>query len=345
LATRRSDEIVVLLGDILDFWIFSRFDKRGDLVNRVIAEWVELWEALKKLHESGTTLHYVPGNHDAFVFFVETAEHFPWSRAVMKRSEELQRIRNKTKDRRMAKLATIHYPFLELSIGSQKILFTHGHYSNWGWRQLAGIPEESRDSVLFLTTASIVLAHKHAGLLRRSVNELDWLRRVHGIEDIAISITNAIVQAYDGARQMLKDSPTDMAKVLDCAQSIYFGGKPAISWQEKLKIRDALLALSEIQGPHMPEDMQGIRDDTMKYLRQASREQNVHLDFSHQQQALAPRFTQFSAFVEPQEPDRLVFGHYHNPREADRAYDVGGFVDTSSTFFNIRKDGSIDRIN
>jgi hypothetical protein len=113
--------------------------------------------------------------------------------------------------------------------------------------------------------------------------------------------------------------------------------------KEEIKIRDALLALSQIQGPHMPEDMRGIWDDTMKYLRQASSEQNVHLDFSNQQQALTPRLTQFSDFVKPKEPDRLVFGHYHNPREADPAYDVGGFVDASNTFFIIREDGSIDR--
>jgi predicted phosphodiesterase len=342
LKDRRSDETVVLLGDILDFWIFSKSDNRGHLVNRVVAEWEILWKELRKLHDNGTTFHYVPGNHDAFVFFIETAVHFPWSRAVMKRSKEFQLIRDKTKAMRMTEVASIHYPFLQLPVGSQKILFTHGHYSTWGWRQLAGISDLDRESILFLTTASIVLAHKNARILRRFVNEKDWLTKVHGIEDTAISITNAIVRAYEGALRTLGTRPQNAVKLIDLALSVYFGGKPAITMKKEIEIRDALLALSNIQGPNVPKDMEAIWDDTMKYLKDGGSARNVHLDVSSAKLTSTPHFTRFVDFVNPAP---LVFGHHHEPRQHDQAYDVGGFVHPHSTSFNIRADGSIDRIS
>jgi hypothetical protein len=196
----------------------------------------------------------------------------------MKRSEAFQRIRNETKSMRMVQLASIHYPFFQQPIGLDQILFTHGHYQRWGWRQLAGISEGvSRESVLFLTTASIVFAHKHARLLRRVRNELDWRRRLRDTEDIAISITNAIVQAYEGALQMLQTKPAKITKIIDLALSIFFGGKPEKRTKKEPEIRAALLALGQVQGRNMPEDMRGIWNDTMEYLRQASSEQNVHL--------------------------------------------------------------------
>jgi Calcineurin-like phosphoesterase len=67
LKSRPPGQTVVLLGDILDFWIFSRLDRQDSFVNRIVAEWERLWNVLSKLNAKGTELHYVPGNHDAFV--------------------------------------------------------------------------------------------------------------------------------------------------------------------------------------------------------------------------------------------------------------------------------------
>ncbi|MEZ5922745.1 MAG: metallophosphoesterase, partial [Parvularculaceae bacterium] len=90
LESRRADEKVVLLGDILDCWIFSKYDDEEDLAERVIAEWTELCTALSRLHKQGTEIHYIPGNHDAFVFFIEMADLVPWCQKVMERSQEFE---------------------------------------------------------------------------------------------------------------------------------------------------------------------------------------------------------------------------------------------------------------
>jgi hypothetical protein len=183
---------------------------------------------------------------------------------------------------------------------------------------------------------SIVFAHKHARLLRRSVNELDWLRRVHGIEDTAISITNAIVRAYGEA--ILKN-PANAVNVIELALSIYFGGRPAISANEEIKIRDALLALSQLRGRDMPNNMKGIWKETMNYLKKASSGKNIDLNCSSEGEK--PQFSRFADFLRPKQ--RLMFGHYHQPREADPAYDAGGFVGSVKTSFTVRPDGSTDR--
>ncbi|MEN8687800.1 MAG: UDP-2,3-diacylglucosamine diphosphatase [Desulfuromonadales bacterium] len=52
---RGRTDILVLLGDIFEFWIGKR---------RVIADHVPLIDALERLHRQGTQLVYVEGNHD-----------------------------------------------------------------------------------------------------------------------------------------------------------------------------------------------------------------------------------------------------------------------------------------
>jgi len=48
-------DILVLLGDIFEFWIGK---------NSVITDYVPLIDALERLHQQGTKLVYVEGNHD-----------------------------------------------------------------------------------------------------------------------------------------------------------------------------------------------------------------------------------------------------------------------------------------
>ncbi len=336
LKQRRPHETVILLGDILDFWIFSKHDDKDNLLRRIVAEWEQLWTVLARLQKQGTQIHYIPGNHDVFVFFIETADLLPWSKAVMAHSKEFQFIKKAIGSRLMREVASIHYPFYQVEVGGLKVLFTHGHYEEWYWRQVAGFSDAPVESALFLTTASIVLAHKYARIVRRAVNETDWLKRVHGIEDAAISITNSIVRAHAAAHRSIEREPQKAVKLIDLALSIYFHAKSNISKSEWIAIRDALLSLGDIQGRQVPKDLQAIWDNTMKYLGRSRRERSVTVERD-------PRTTSFTSFSNFLTPDRLVFGHYHIPREDDKAYDVGGFVKPISTYFIVRGDGSIDR--
>ncbi len=343
LESRRPDETVVLLGDILDFWIYSQNDDQEDLITRIVAKWNKLWDRLNSLRQHNTKIYYVPGNHDAFVFFIEAADHFPWAKAIMDRSEDFQKIRDKTKGKRFSSVIDIVYPFLKLKlpIRNKQILFTHGHYVRWRWRQITGILEiteiDSSDIISFLTTASIVFAHKHARKFRKLVNEKDWFMRVQRIEDTAISITNAIVCAHEEARKNLVSNPEITLNIIDKAIELYFCGNAKISDEEELRIRDCLLTLSQLQGYNVPRDMQDVWDETMDFLNRACGE-SVHLDCSGKQTIL--HRTPFRDF---QEPDCLMFGHYHKPRDQERMYDIGGFVDNCCTSLAIHKDGSITR--
>ncbi|MDR4466596.1 MAG: metallophosphoesterase [Nitrospira sp.] len=343
LESRRADEQVILLGDILDCWIFSKHDDEEDLAERVIAEWTELCAALSQLHKQGTEIHYIPGNHDAFVFFIEMADLVPWCQRVMERSQEFETIKAQTP--RVREFASIHYPFFKLEVNGGKTLLTHGHYQSWGWRLMAGISgrDTPAERNLFLVTASIILAHKHARLLRRFVNEIDWMRRVHGIEDIAISITNLVVAAFEEAtKSKLYDD--EIVDLIDAAMEIYFGDQKTNSSHrtksEEITIRDALLGLSRLQGKRMPSDLNEIWHDTMDYLRRSASEEAVSCRVARTNSPGQVTWTPFRNFLTS---DQLVFGHHHIPRDDARAYEVGGFVTPISTHLSIRGDGSVFR--
>ncbi|SDZ71407.1 Calcineurin-like phosphoesterase [Variovorax sp. YR266] len=148
LKARKAGEEVVLLGDVLDFWLFVRSDKPRDFVNRVAAAWDHLYKQLARLVDRGVNVHYVPGNHDSFAFFVEAAEHVDWARVILDRTPELLAVRDKTAHQRITEVATVHYPFLELKPEEDtRLLLTHGHYNAWGWRMTSGMPEEWSTSV------------------------------------------------------------------------------------------------------------------------------------------------------------------------------------------------------
>lgn len=341
LEQREKNEKVILLGDILDFWIYSKYDKKGNLIGRVLSAWGKLWAALSKLKKRGIQIHYVPGNHDVFAFFIETADLFPWSRAILRRSPELQVLKAKTHTIRLRTVAAIHYPFFEMNVQDTRLLFTHGHYQNWGWRLQTAFNDNPMESTLFLSTAAIVFAHKHARMLRRGVKEKEWLRRAENIDDTAMAITNLVVRSLADAQQMIANDPDGVADLIDTAMSIYFGGKKRVTVDAELAVRDALLELCKMQGAKttMHADLENIWDKTMNYLGgNAKKEQSVTIDKPNRRK---PVFTPFKDFLTP---DKLIFGHHHIPRDDEKkTYEVGGFVSPVSSFLDVLADGSIQR--
>lgn len=339
LDQRTSGEEVVLLGDILDLYLYTNRNQTISLVDRVEAQWETLWTHLDRVAQRGVVLHYVPGNHDFFTFLVEAYDHVEWARIVVDRVPELLELHEKTSQYRLSTVVTLHYPFFELTPGNARVLLTHGHYARWGWRLAAGIPEGCAAPLgTFLTSLAVALAHKHAVPLRRLNNEKDWLFRAAGIEDAGIAVTNAILVAYEGAEELARTSQEKFAAVLDKAVALHFGQNPRMSKAEKYKILDSLLALHHSQGMLKGEDsLSGIWTNSIDMLSKYPDDESVTL---HQQPGTPVSRRPFKSFLTP---DKLVVGHYHVPRQGESVYDVGGFVGDITTWLAIQNDGTIAR--
>lgn len=294
---------VVLLGDILDMWLYGEGLDDAELVKIVSAEWKDLYTHLVRARSRGCNIHIIPGNHDAFIYYVEAPNNDPWVADVLRLSPILKSLKRAIKGTELLSVAQLHYPCYRMKIAGMSLLFTHGHYSNWGWRLLAGLDDGNLDLDASLVTASVSLAHKHARLLRRINNEWDWLRKTHLIEDTAIAITNAVLSAYHGASELLKGKQGELIEIVDKATALYFGGKADVSVVEELNLRTALLQMVQHRREHSFQ-LAAIREDHMRFLNQAKRTSNIDLATSD----FGIDVTR-TALSEYAEFDILIFGH------------------------------------
>lgn len=330
---------IVLLGDILDLWIYSSTLDDTALAHHVAAEWKDLWHGLHAaVHERHCLVRYVPGNHDAFVYFIESQTQDEWARSIVGRTPLLQAISDLTAKHRLLTLAEIHYPCLRLQVGVTDLVLTHGHYATWGWRLMAGLDDAITPLPSAVAAACVVLAHKNAAELRQLVNQRDWwLNRTHLLEDTALSITNALLRAYDGAWDMMGRSPSDFVALIDSASALYFGARSDVSEVERLRIREALLHLHQ-GNEHKASDLATVKDTHVQYFNDRRTGTNVRLSTDPSLPTLTTQaLSAFATF------DEFIFGHFHKPRDGDRMHDVGGFVDTAQTSLHIGATGEVRR--
>lgn len=334
---RCRNTTVVLLGDVLDLWIYSKSFNDAALAQHVVAQWEDLWLKLEVARERNCRIHYVPGNHDAFVYFVESEHQDRWSYNILSRTPLLRQIADLTQHRRFVALADIHYPCLRLKAGEADILFTHGHYAAWGWRLMAGRADALTPLPTAVASASVILTHKHAALLRKGNNQMDWLKRTHLIEDTAISITNALLTAYEGAWGMMSQSADEFTALIDNASALYFGAQTRVSAAERLRIREALLHL-QLGEEKRESGLQAVKTAHLRYFTDRLSGTNGRLSTESGQPLMSSTaLSKFAKF------DDLVFGHFHDPRDGLRVYDTGGFVDAVETFLSVEADGEIHR--
>lgn len=335
----QSNVQVVLLGDILDLWINAEGLDDDQLIQVVSAEWRDLHSHLARAKTRGCNIHIVPGNHDAFIYYIEAAESDPWVASVLQLTPILARIKQEVKNNgaELLSVAQLHYPYFRLFIANRTFLLTHGHYSNWGWRLLAGLDDAGLDIDSSLVTASVSLAHKHARLLRQFVSNYEWLRRTHLIEDTAISITNAVLSAYGGARELLKGKDGKLIEIIDAATALYFNGQANVSPVEELKLRTALLHMVKHHQEHHLE-LQSIRLEHERFLKKALCTSNIDITAGTDGvNAVRTALREYSDF------DTLIFGHFHDPRDTEGIHDSGSFVDFQRTFIKIDSNGLVFR--
>lgn len=329
--------MVVLLGDILDIWIYGNDLDDDGLVDIVASEWRDLYSHLASAKARGCDIHIVPGNHDAFIYYIEALDNAPWVKKVLNLAPILERVKRATKGSELLSVASLHYPYFKLSIGGKTLLLTHGHYSSWGWRLVAGLDDDALDLDPLLVTVSVAIAHKYTRLLRRVNNEMDWLRRTHLIEDTGISITNAILSAYEGAREMLNKKDDQLLEVIDQATALFFKGKAKASAVEELNLRTALLHMVKHQQEHLHQ-LQSVRDEHERFLKRNANTSNVDMHRSGDLVRVdRTPLSEYSTF------DTFIFGHFHAPRDAEGIYDSGSFVGSQKSYLKVSSDGSVYR--
>lgn len=192
----REGDTLILLGDILDFWISAHEIQH----ETVLDNWKDLYDCLVGLKDRGVAVHYVPGNHDSFVFYTESGqvEDFEWSRWLFKICGTFERLYQETAKHRLAALCDIHYPFYRATLGGTKYLFTHGHWVEFMWKVLAGDVEKGRaDRRLpkFSVVAKALMTcavHAHASGIRRFFNRYldndDAFELTRRVEDVSYCI-------------------------------------------------------------------------------------------------------------------------------------------------------------
>ncbi|SDZ71405.1 hypothetical protein SAMN05518854_117135 [Variovorax sp. YR266] len=157
-----------------------------------------------------------------------------------------------------------------------------------------------------------------------------------------MAITNAVLVAYDGAMEMAAEAPADLAKIVDNASSLYFGGRPRVSRAEEILLRDSLLAVHRMQGKSLREDMDSIWNDTKRTLSTEADALNITLPRKTMSSGQAGKH-ETRRFGEFAGAEKLIFGHHHKPRNTERAFEVGGFVGPVNSWLAIQSDGTVTR--
>jgi len=304
-----------LLGDILDFWI--HLERDADLEEVVLAHWRWLHGQLRGLRERGVTVHYVPGNHDMFVFLFEAYGHLDWCASLMARCPQLSRMHQALADHRLAGVCEIRYPFLKLTTEGPSVLCTHGHVHELTWHFLTGNPYEDGVFLTFLETTATALAYRFARQLRGVFNlqqgPFDWVRHA---TDIALVITNRHLVHYASRNQRLS-SLEQRGQFIDSLAKEF---ERLLSSTDRGEIDaiEAARAFDQLEKWHQ-EPAAAVRAATQRYLDDHRHELNFHI--------WSPARSQVAMSTARMEDcrnfDQFVFGHYHQPRDQSPDHDDG----------------------
>jgi UDP-2,3-diacylglucosamine pyrophosphatase LpxH len=338
----RKGDTLILLGDILDFWI--RGNEGHWPKDRVVGSWKTLYRELAPLRKREVDVHYVAGNHDSFLFYLEAGYAFEWTDIVLRKSQALTDVFHETARYRMSKVATVHYPFYKLTLSPEAapkitILFTHGHTNERYWRVISGMPESSPSTKAFVTALTTALSHRFAYPLR-AVGQISehGLRRV---TDTGLQITNAVVTAYYLTKgKRVDDNLEEFARLLENAFRDYFDDASRKE-SDALDIKAALLTVQQFDERS---DLVPFRDLTREMLRrEAHRDSNFTIRYVAPTGYMAMSHMPYNELTEF---DRFVRGHTHEASQneedpADACYDTGCFAYKKEkyTFLQINPDG------
>lgn len=314
-ACEKGDRLI-LLGDILDFWI--HLERNADLEAAVAAQWRLLHERLSDLRDRGVLVTYVPGNHDMFVFLLEGMGKLDWCSTLVARCQSLKTIHESLLDYPLSSVCEIVYPFVKLEFNGLSTLLTHGHAHELQWHFLTGNPYENNMIVAFIQTASTVMAYRFARQLRGLFNvalnsPTDWVRYT---TDVAMSITNKHLNAFSGQSPRLNTNQRraqfvdDLVLEFERQTSSYDR-----SGVQGIELRRAFDQLEQWSESPVAE----IRAETESYLAKNPSGLNFRIWESTGGQPVMSTdlFQNIGPF------DQFLCGHYHMPRDQHPDYDGG----------------------
>lgn len=329
---------VVLNGDILDWYIFDDGAKQRPIAERVAGQWKRLWRAIEELRGKECEVHLVPGNHDAFTFYVEAAPEVPWCARLLQKVPELLALRDRTQEHRLSAVCDIHYPFLSLR-DREHLLFSHGHYEERYWRVLGGGDDNRLDPV-WLISLGVEMAHKHSRFLRRMYLSKPGYESVRQLHDVAVRITSAVVAAWTAAGRRLDSDADeeDLEARVERAMAWYYSANVAGGSDDDADlIRDSLFALAEIGDDREDERLTRRADALRRLLARNPHGVSRTITGGATINMHTRRFRDLAGFR------TLVLGHDHKPADGGDTWDIGGFVSPHRTALRGTRLGDIWR--
>lgn len=332
-----SGDRLILLGDILDFWI--HLEHEADLEEVVAAEWRLLYTQLADVGKRGVSVTYVPGNHDMFVFVLEGVGHLDWCSSLVARCPSLARLRQDLADYPLSSVCEIQYPFLKLEFNGVGTLCTHGHAHELLWHFLTGNPYEDGMILAFIQTAATVLAYRFARQLRGVFNlalnaPTEWVRHT---TDVAMAITNRHLTNFSSQKARLDTRQHRIQFVESLVQE--FERLTSSSDRNEIIAIDAARAFDQLTK-WSNASVAEIRQETSRYLSVNQTGLNYRIwaltEFQSAMSTLP--FGRIGAF------NQFLCGHYHMPRDQFPDYDSGCFLRPGPVAcVMITKDGKIVR--
>ena len=347
LGLPQDGDTLVLLGDILDFWISN--EGPADQLKTFVQYWKVLYNLLGALKKRGVRIFYVPGNHDSIVFYGECAANRRpyWGDLLREYCATYRDLVMDTAGYRFPEICEIHYPFLLQNVGTRKFLFTHGHWTQFFWKLFGqDLATTSRPQFWpILKGIANCITHENAGLIRRlflkyypNADDFELAKRT---QDLGYCIVARHLKNSTAKTVFHKDGPAREPSFRDV-------GEVANGLREQMDDQSSLEALYQL----------GCKAEGDKLLEQWSKNEPPEEQIDPVAIALSfgdaknyRLFNDKSIQVEDvsistfQGFQYLVFGHFHKPRSNDKATDTGCMliVNTTriATYLRIESDGTV----
>jgi len=310
LAACGNGDALILLGDILDCWIDGTTNEEN--LVEITAQWKRLYARLMSVKKEGVEIHYVPGNHDPFVFTLHSHGHVAWSRDIREASEFIAKLDDAVMTRYpLTNVATIHYPLLQLIIDGKPWLFTHGHVHQKIWHlmgtanDLSGIQNEYSWLHAYWSALASAGAYKFREGLRQIYINAEFGKKPESfLNDVGLLITHEVLHAANESGFLRAQAWEDIGKLADEAFRRY------TQENDTALITKVKRGLERLREATLKRDLISVRDDTRQWIQDNRGQDNYSCRFNTREARIVCEpepVSKFEGFV------NFVCGHFHIP--------------------------------
>ncbi|WP_156304410.1 metallophosphoesterase [Nitrosospira briensis] len=348
----QEGDTLILLGDVLDAWIY---DSPESSLKAVIEWWQWLYWRLKDLAENNVIIHYVMGNHDAFVFPLHAKNSVKLCKRLVEKSNFLQCLENTVDNYNLQSVATLHSVFMWCpkpllsptasqsgTCVNEPILLTHGHMTEWWWAWSAGSAEVNVFAERPLAMTSIAMISSALLLDARETVRGVWKYLSEGIPkgrrmtDVAALVTLETLEEYILTKGMPDEEFVDFVD----------GAWTYLPMMADRVIQSSRIGkgIEQLDRWYNKRDLEDIRVAHEVYLARNQYQQHFTLKKGEMRRTpLTSTYGSYRNFC------HLIFGHYHQPQLIEEAsgaktIDDGALLDGRPgviTALQINPNGSI----